>query len=298
MHTDVEMEVFEALKSSCENSVGSQVVDVVQNMLDELDNNNFAFQQDINDFVEDYANEIDNVVNQAAKQVEFDVKAEKRFIGDFEILNSFDFNGVEFCLGENPKASFGDDEKFVVINVTRNDLFEQYTNCLCSDDYNEICRIYSARINEGIKSLQMQLDKIPYDKKLFTVESCTPLKGEKLTDRVVVVDANVLPRERAASQYQLFLATGGFGCEPDGCGKVYCTNLYTGKNTYYYRHELLGIMKPDCMPEWATKSFVGLLEKRNEKTNLDFFINAANEVKTIQNESETIGKDNSGRKER
>lgn len=46
--------------------------------------------------------------------------------------------------------------------------------------------------------------------------------------------------------------TGGFGASANARGSaVFCKNLYDGKNTRFERMDVLGEVKPECMPDWA-----------------------------------------------
>ena len=34
---------------------------------------------------------------------------------------------------------------------------------------------------------------------------------------------------------------------------MFCTNLLTGKSTRYERMDVMGEVKPECMPDWAKR---------------------------------------------
>ena len=60
--------------------------------------------------------------------------------------------------------------------------------------------------------------------------------------------------------------TGGFGASANSRGSaVFCTNLHTGKSTRYERMDVMGEIKPECMPEWAKEKAQELAHKKRNK---------------------------------
>lgn len=50
--------------------------------------------------------------------------------------------------------------------------------------------------------------------------------------------------------YQLWLATGGFGCSPIASGRrIFATSLYDGERSSFYRQDFSGIIKPEVWEE-------------------------------------------------
>lgn len=53
------------------------------------------------------------------------------------------------------------------------------------------------------------------------------------------------------------LCTGGFGSQPNARGRTcYCISLYDGKQTSYYRSDVLGVIETDRLPQWAKEGLV------------------------------------------
>lgn len=96
-------------------------------------------------------------------------------------------------------------------------------------------------------------------------DHCIPGSAKMDYDgQVVVKSAEHLRPEFRHSDYQIFLASGGFGCSPDSRGRaVFATNLYDGEECRLERHNILGIIKPECMLDWA-KDGLSKIEKRKE----------------------------------
>ena len=60
--------------------------------------------------------------------------------------------------------------------------------------------------------------------------------------------------------------TGGFGASANSRGSaVFCTNLHTGKNTRFERMDVMGEVKPECMPDWAKEKIAAMSRSHKEK---------------------------------
>ena len=52
--------------------------------------------------------------------------------------------------------------------------------------------------------------------------------------------------------YQMFLASGGFGCSPTARGRrVYGQFIKDNEQTSFYRQDFLGVLKNEYLPDWA-----------------------------------------------
>ena len=71
-------------------------------------------------------------------------------------------------------------------------------------------------------------------------------------DFMPVFDFNTPAKQSA--DYQLCLAVGGFGCRADASGRaVYVRTIYDGREMRYERTDVLGVIKPEAIPDWATE---------------------------------------------
>ena len=65
--------------------------------------------------------------------------------------------------------------------------------------------------------------------------------------------------------------TGGFGASANARGSaVFCKNLYDGKNTRYERMDVLGEVKPECMPDWAEKKAILFRHTQSSKLMFEY----------------------------
>ena len=85
------------------------------------------------------------------------------------------------------------------------------------------------------------------------------------TGQVVVLDPCIFKDEFKRPEQQLFYAKFGNGCRADSLGtKVYGQRLHNGKECYYRRSEILGVMKLDLVPDWAKEKVMQITFKKKD----------------------------------
>ena len=65
--------------------------------------------------------------------------------------------------------------------------------------------------------------------------------------------------------YQLVLADGGNGATGGRGNAVFGTCLATGERARWERYDVLGEIKPECMPQWAKEALAKIKEQQKEK---------------------------------
>lgn len=181
---------------------------------------------------------------------------EKRMVGDYEVIQAFQFGDREIVLGENLNAPPG--ELFLCAFAQRNELFVQYFDAIVSDSYVEIAKLYVDRV---VKQTDKTIAEMQYphlegvDCGIIAKEDYEPVYYEDdLRDKIVVIKPEVLRREYRQGPYQLCLCTGGFGASPKSRGNAcFCRDLLTGKTSRFERLDIAGIMPMDKLPTWAKK---------------------------------------------
>lgn len=181
---------------------------------------------------------------------------EKRMVGDYEIIQAFQFGDREIVLGEDLDAAPG--ELFLCAYAQRNDLFVQYFDAVVSDSYVEIAKLYVDRVvQQTDKTIaEMQYPHLEgVDRSIIAKEDYEPVYYEDdLRDKIVVIKPEVLRREYRQGPYQLRFCTGGFGASSKSRGNAcFCRDLLTGKTSRFERLDIAGIMPMDKLPTWAKK---------------------------------------------
>ena len=176
---------------------------------------------------------------------------EKRMIGDYTVLSSVNVGEKEIIIASNEQSTDG--EKFLCGFVERNDLFELCKECVVSDDYIDIAYTFGSRVANEAELFKEQLKKLDIPITVITEADCIPDHYSKdINGKVIAIDPKVLKPEFQRADRQLYLVTGGFGASANSRGSaVFCTNLHTGKNTRFERMDVMGEVKPECMPDWA-----------------------------------------------
>lgn len=195
------------------------------------------------------------------------MNTEKRMVQSYEVISAFRIGGKEIVFAMDEKNTDG--EKYMTCFVERDELFERCNECLLSDDYAEIAKIFGARIANEAELHIESVKKLGIPISVITAEDCIPDHHSKdINGKVIAIDAKHLRPEFQRADRQLYLVYGGFGASANSRGSaVFCTNLHTGKNTRWERYQILGEVKPECMPEWAKEKAEALkrAEKRKNK---------------------------------
>lgn len=123
----------------------------------------------------------------------------------------------------------------------------------------EFCvQSHPAVLDGFIGQVQKEWEK----RNLFEFTHCERESGEMdYTDQVVVLNPFSLKDEYKTPDYQLFLATGGFGCSPTARGrKVFGSFLKDGESARFQRSDFIGVLKEEYLPEWAVEKLQELLQ--------------------------------------
>lgn len=196
----------------------------------------------------------------------------KRMVSDtgYEIKQAIHIGDKEIVYGENMQKENGN--FYFVGNYTHNELFGEYSHCLVGGDYLEAMQEFTSRVNGQIEAVKADFEKAAIPPDLFTADHCYPHDyKENITGKVMAVRAEVFRKEYRRGDHQLIYVTGGNGALPNPIGtKVYHKRLSDGTENYIRRHEILGEVKPECMPDWAAGKLAVLqAEKNAAKPNKD-----------------------------
>jgi hypothetical protein len=120
--------------------------------------------------------------------------------------------------------------------------WEKATQSICVKLKPEIIEAFAKQYRDEIQALDM-----------FDASHCEPNTNEQdFTGKVLVLSPDTLCEECWKPTDQLWYAHDGFGCSPTARGRsVRCTCLSDGEETRWNRHEFLGVLRDECMPDWA-----------------------------------------------
>ena len=174
--------------------------------------------------------------------------------GDYVIIHAFHIGDREIVLGENPAAERN--ERYMCAFCDNNGLMAGYTEVMVSDDYPELARLFGGRVAEQAEKTRIDLNgpKIQcIPNAPITAEGCEVINYQHdLQGKIVVIKPEVLRPEYRRATSQLQLCTGGFGASPNSRGTAcFCTQLYSGKSSYFERSDILGVIAPENLPKWA-----------------------------------------------
>ncbi len=179
---------------------------------------------------------------------------EPRDIAGYKIKQSFSIGGkdIVFCVKDEAEIPY------MVCTITYNNpLGAAWPLRGCAgDDYLEMVNEYIGRIGqetERLYNIRTMREERGVTGKLLTVDDCIPQSGSgDYTGQVLVIDKGRLSPEYHSISNQLVYATHGNGCRPEARGvSVFATNIYTGEHERWSRAAILGVIKPERMPDWA-----------------------------------------------
>jgi len=208
--------------------------------------------------------------NLAELKKQAETEQSKRMVGDtgYEITQAIHIGDKEIVYGENMREENGN--FYFVAGYTYNELLGQYSDCLVGGDYLEAMQEFTSRVNGQIEAVRAEHEKSALLPDLFTAEHCYPHDYKQNIDgKIVAVRADIFRKEYQRGENQLVLVTGGNGALSNPIGtKVYYKRLSDGNGSYVRRHEILGEVRPECMPDWAAKKLT-VLQCKDKKDKGD-----------------------------
>lgn len=183
-------------------------------------------------------------------------------IGDYSVLHSIQLDAHTHVVAQNIAT---EDEHYRIYKINSANAIglSDCTTVYESGDYLKTMREYISQLGVSLDSLELDranrgspdFDDIP-----FVTADCFPsnIKSD-YEGQVVAIKAGVLVPEYRAASHQLHIATGGFGCSPTARGRtVYCKNVYDGKESAFHRGDIIGIVLPERIPQWAQEKIAKL----------------------------------------
>ena len=189
---------------------------------------------------------------------------EKRMLGNYEITQSIYIGDKEVVFGVDTK----DPHPFMVCYCDyHNPLSAAWpTEGIGTDDYLEAMQIFTDRVQAQIEVVKDEQSRFDFDMTPFTKDDCIPdNRNESIVGKVVVINAELNRYEYQHSAYQLVLVDGGHGAIGGRGQAVFGTCLATGERARWERYDVLGEIKPECMPDWAKEALAKIKQQEKEK---------------------------------
>lgn len=185
-------------------------------------------------------------------------------IEDYEILSSLRVGKKVIFLCENGKAP--ENQKYGCGFAEGNDLFEHYSDVEVSDDYMEIIKLYSIRINDEVQAMEKELSELDVPLSVIEEKACFPNDyAESIKGKIVAIRTDILLPEYQRADRQIYLVTGGFGAEANARGRaVYCVNIHTGEETRFNREDIQGVIRSEYLPEWVNTRLPEIQKSREQ----------------------------------
>lgn len=84
---------------------------------------------------------------------------------------------------------------------------------------------------------------------IFTREDTTK-QTENLEGKLVIIAADYFKEEYRNAENQIFLAQGGFGCDPTKMGRAVFGMFYDGESCRINREDILGVASEESISTW------------------------------------------------
>ena len=182
---------------------------------------------------------------------------EKRMLGDYEVRQSIHIGKKEVVFGVNE----ADQYPFMVCYCTYDNPLSAawVTETVGSDDYLEAMQIFTDRVQAQIEAVKEEQSRFDFDMTPFTADDCIPdNQSESIVGKVVVINTEINRYEYRHSAYQLVLVNGGHGAT-GGRGQA------DGERARWERYDVLGVLKPEKMPDWAKEALATIKAQEKEK---------------------------------
>ena len=102
---------------------------------------------------------------------------------------------------------------------------------------------------------------------LFDRSHCTD-EGD-YEGKLLILRPSTLKDEYKTPEDQLFFATSGFGCDPTKIGTaVYGFFLKDDEHTHFRRSDFIGVIKDECVPDWAKEKLEALNSSESEDISI------------------------------
>lgn len=177
---------------------------------------------------------------------------------DYKAIHQVEINDVEIVIYEYEEAEFGErymgiyspkhpvskDDSKIVYAYNYEDIDENIEHILYTDDYSVVMAFFGSAVAKEAKALhEEEFSKIGSN--VFTAEQCIPIDEEtELFGKIVVLNSE---GTSLTAQWQIRLVV------IDGHDILKCAKISDGMRQNMPRTAIIGILRPDCYPDWVTE---------------------------------------------
>lgn len=130
----------------------------------------------------------------------------------YEVVSAFYINGKEIVFGIDDNKDFS----YLVSDCSFNEVFGRYySNAISYNSYLEALSEFTTRVSTEVEKAVSIAHELGIADTL-TIDDC--VEDSRLGNyegEVVVINSKVLQRDKRTADYQLGIATGGFGCNAE-----------------------------------------------------------------------------------
>lgn len=198
---------------------------------------------------------------------------DERKMGTFAVEHSIMLGGREVVLGTDRRRN----EPFMVCCCTYEGADQELkiSEYFSTADYLEAMQEFINRVQAQITVMQMEHQEFQAGKEFFTTDHCIyDDEVRNITGKVVVMDVKGYEYEHSA--YQLILVKGGIGAMDIGHRTLFGENgkygqemegirLIDRKKGIWNRCDVLGIIRSECMPQWAIDTLFKMRMEKRER---------------------------------
>lgn len=192
---------------------------------------------------------------------------EKRMAGNYEITQTLRIGDREVVFGVDPTS---DQPYFCALYQKIFEIIqyrERYEECFVSDNFVEVAEQFAEYVHQQCQKVREEWAKVTVPRVRITEEMCIPHDyGQDINGKVVAIKPSALRPEYRSADHQLVLVDGGSGAGANSYGTTcFCVNLYTGESVRWRRYDVLGEVKPECLPDWAAAHAAEIGQQAEQK---------------------------------
>ncbi|WP_133965239.1 hypothetical protein [Eubacterium limosum] len=135
--------------------------------------------------------------------------------------------------------------------------------------YLDMMDVFTTRVKGQIENARETLKQINVPLEVITPEMCSSDDpSENIEGKVIAIKPEVLRPECQYAVYQLGYVTGGFGAHGNARGNaVFVKTLYSQEDARFERYDVQGVVKPECLPEWAKQNLEQIKQRQKKEKN-------------------------------